>query len=116
MTPGTLDPTITFSRASTATYTDSTGTIQTAAINAPRWDYDRVTLALKGLLLEDTRTNVLLNSATLGTQSVAVTAQAYTLSFYGAGTIAYSGVATGALVGTGPQRVTQTFTPTARLH
>jgi hypothetical protein len=31
--------------------------MQTAAINAPRWDYDPVTRALRGLLLEDQRTN-----------------------------------------------------------
>ena len=115
MIPGTLDPTITFTRSSTGTYFDSTGTMQTAATNAPRWDYDPVTLQLRGLLIEEARTNLLLNSATLGTQSVAVTAQAYTLSFYGTGTITRSGAATGALAGTGafPQRVTQTFTPTA---
>ena len=53
MTPGTLDPRITFTRASTATYTDATGTIQTAAINVPRWDYDPVTHQLKGLLMQD---------------------------------------------------------------
>ena len=39
MTPGTLDPRITFTRASTATYTDFNGVTQTAAVNAPRWDY-----------------------------------------------------------------------------
>ena len=48
-----LDPRITFTRASTATYTDASGTIQTAAINAPRWDYDPVTHALRGLLIEE---------------------------------------------------------------
>ena len=112
MIPGTLDPRITFTRASTATYTDATGTMQTANNDTPRWDYDPVSLQLRGMLLEDARTNLLLNSATLGTQSVAVTAQAYTLSFYGTGTITKSGTATGALAGTG-QRVTQTFTPTA---
>ena len=113
LTPGTLDPLLTFTRASTATYFDATGTMQTAAINAPRWDYDPVSLQSRGLLLEDQRTNLLLNSATLGTQSVVVTAQAYTLSFYGTGTVTKSGTASGALVGTGPQRVQQTFTPTA---
>jgi hypothetical protein len=107
-----LDPRITFTRASTATYTDSIGTIQTAAVNAPRWDYAGG--SLRGLLIEEARTNLLLNSATLGTQGVAVTAQAYTLSFYGTGTVTKSGAATGALVGTGAtQRVSQTFTPTA---
>jgi hypothetical protein len=63
MTPGTLDPRITFTRASTATYTDATGTIQTAATNAPRWDYDPVTHQLRGLLIEEARTNIALQSA-----------------------------------------------------
>jgi hypothetical protein len=109
-----LDPRITFTRASTATYTDASGVTQTAAINQPRWDYDPVTHAMRGLLIEEARTNLLLNSATLGTQGVVVTAQAYTLSFYGTGTMTKSGAATGALVGTGAtQRVSQTFTPTA---
>ena len=112
MTPGTLDPRITFTRASTATYTDFNGVTQTAGVNAPRWDYTGG--ALRGLLIEEARTNVLLNSAALSTQGVAVTAQAYTLSFYGTGTITMSGAATGALVGTAAgQRVSQTFTPTA---
>jgi hypothetical protein len=57
MTPGTLDPRITFTRASTGTYFDSAGVMQTAALNAPRWDYDPATLALRGLLLEDQRQN-----------------------------------------------------------
>jgi len=114
MVPGVLDPLITFTRASTATYFDAAGVMQSAAVNAPRWDYDPATLQLRGLLIEEARTNLLLNSATLSTQSVAVTAQAYTLSFYGTGTITKSGTATGALVGTGAaQRVSQTFTPTA---
>ena len=115
MAPGVLDPRITFTRASVATYFDAAGAIQTATSGTPRWDYDPVTHAMLGLLIEEQRANLLLNSATLGTQSVAVTAQAYTLSFYGTGTITKSGTATGALVGTGafPQRVSQTFTPTA---
>ena len=62
MTPGTLDPTWTFTRASTATYYDGTGVIQTAAINVPRWDYDPSTQQLNGLLLEEARTNLILNS------------------------------------------------------
>jgi hypothetical protein len=114
MVPGSLDPRITFTRASTATYFNSAGVMQTAATNAPRWDHDATTRALRGLLIEEARTNLLLNSATLGTQSVTVSAVAYTLSFYGTGTITKSGTATGALVGTGVgQRVLQTFTPTA---
>ena len=59
MTPGTLDPLLTFARASTATYFDATGTMQTAAINAPRWEP-------RGLLLEDTSTNGVRNSTMAG--------------------------------------------------
>jgi hypothetical protein len=116
-TPGTLPTNVTLTRTgAAATYFDVAGTLQTAAANAPRWDYDPVTHALRGLLLEEARTNVLLNSAALGTQSVTVTAQAYTLSFYGSGTITLSGTSTaGPLTGTGafPARVSLTFTPTA---
>jgi hypothetical protein len=61
MTPGTLDPRITFTRASSATYTDASGVIQTAAVNAPRWDYTGG--VLRGLLIEEARTNIWLQSA-----------------------------------------------------
>ncbi len=37
--------------------------MQTAAVNAPRWDYDPATLALRGLLIEEARTNLWLQSA-----------------------------------------------------
>jgi hypothetical protein len=50
-------PTPTFTRASTATFVGSDGLIQSAAINAPRFDHDPVTLACKGLLIEELRTN-----------------------------------------------------------
>ena len=60
--PGTLPSGVVFARASTATYFDSTGTMQTAATNAPRWDYDPVTLGLRGLLLEEARSNVVFPS------------------------------------------------------
>jgi hypothetical protein len=63
MTPGSLDPRVTFTRASTATYFDATGVMRSAASNAPRWDYDPVTHALKGLLIEESRTNLWLYSA-----------------------------------------------------
>ncbi|MDE2250387.1 MAG: hypothetical protein KGL25_03160 [Gammaproteobacteria bacterium] len=50
---------LTFSRASTGTYFDNTGTLQTAAVNAPRFDYDPVSKAALGLLIEESRTNLL---------------------------------------------------------
>ena len=62
MTPGTLPSGVVFTRASTATYFGSTGTMQTAATDAPRWDYDPVTLGLKGMLIEEARTNLCLQS------------------------------------------------------
>jgi hypothetical protein len=69
----------------------------------------------QGLLVEPAATNLLLNSTTLSTQSVTVTAVAHTLSFWGTGTITLSGTSTaGPLVGTGAgNRVSLTFTPTA---
>lgn len=115
MTPGTLPPNVTVTRASVASYFDNTGAIQTAAANAPRWDYDPVTHQLNGLLIEGPRTNWALNTAVLGTQNITVSAQVYTLSFDGTGTVVLSGVATGTLVGAGafPARAALSFTPTA---
>jgi hypothetical protein len=57
-TTASLDGRITFTRSgNTATVTNSSGVI--AGINAdlPRFDYDPVTLACKGLLIEESRTN-----------------------------------------------------------
>jgi len=54
-----LDPRLTYSRSTTATYVGSDGYIKTAAINAPRFEYDSVSLAPRGLLLEGPRTNLL---------------------------------------------------------
>ena len=55
-------PTPVFTRASTATFVGSNGLIQSAAINAARFDHDPVTLACKGLLIEESRTNTLIQS------------------------------------------------------
>lgn len=54
----TVDPRITFTRASTATYFDALGIMRTAAVNAPRIHHDPMTGACKGLLVEETRTNL----------------------------------------------------------
>jgi hypothetical protein len=108
-------PTPTFTRASTATFVGSDGLIQSAAINAPRFDHDPVTLACKGLLIEESRTNELIQSDTLATQTITVTAAARTLSFYGTGTVVLSGAHIATVTGRGayPTRTTLTFTPTA---
>jgi len=56
-------PTPVFTRASTATFVGSNGLIQSAAINAARFDHDPVTLASRGLLIEEGRTNLFARSA-----------------------------------------------------
>lgn len=108
-------PTPTYTRASTATFVGSDGLIQSAAINEARFDHDPVTLACKGLLIEESRTNLVFPSATLATQTRTVTAVAHTLSFYGTGTVVLSGTHVATVTGTGayPTRTTLTFTPTA---
>ena len=50
---------ITFSRASSGTYVDSDGLIKTATTDAPRFDHDPVTGESLGLLIEESRTNLL---------------------------------------------------------
>lgn len=117
-TLATLDPRITFTRSgSTATVTNSSGVIVIAAADTPRFDFDPVTLVCRGLLIEESRTNVLLNSlingSNLASQSVIVTAAARTLSFYGNGSITLSGAHSATVNGSGayPSRTTLTFTP-----
>lgn len=108
----------TFTRSTTGTYFDASGSIQTAAINAPRFDVDTELNKARGFVSEPTRSNILLNSlidgTNLATQSVTVAAGAYTLSFYGTGSITLSGAATGTLAGvSATRRVYLIFTPTA---
>jgi hypothetical protein len=56
-------PTPTFTRASTGTFVGSNGLIQSAAINAPRFDHDPITGVCRGLLLEEGgRTNLVTRS------------------------------------------------------
>ena len=108
-------PTPTFTRGSTATFIGSNGLIQSSSIDGPRFDHDPITLACKGLLIEESRFNLIFPSDTLTTQTRTVTAVAHTLSFYGTGTVVLSGVAIATVTGTGayPTRTTLTFTPTA---
>lgn len=112
--PVVLTDTGSFTRATTGTYYDSAGALQTAAINTPRFTYNPLNLAAGPyLLLEAAATNLVLNSATLVTQNVTVTAQQYTLAFNGTGTVTLSGAATDVVVGTGTTRKVFTFTATA---
>ena len=57
-----LDSKITFTRDSVGTYVDANGLIQTAVNNIPRFDHDPVTGESLGLLIEEQRTNLCINS------------------------------------------------------
>lgn len=58
---------VTFTRASSATYFDSQGVLQTATTDVPRFDHNPVTGESLGLLVEEARTNLVLRSEELGT-------------------------------------------------
>jgi hypothetical protein len=63
-TTGVIDPRVTVARLlNTATSVNSSGLIELVNANLPRFDYDPVTLAPKGLLIEEARTNPILQSA-----------------------------------------------------
>ena len=57
-----LDPRITFTRSSTATYVGSNGLINTAPVDEARFDHDPTTGESLGLLIEESRTNNAFNS------------------------------------------------------
>jgi hypothetical protein len=64
LTSGLLDPRVAFARAlATATRVNSSGYIEAVPENTPRLDFDPVTLACRGLLIEEGRVNLLLQSS-----------------------------------------------------
>jgi len=56
---------VTFTRASSGTFVDSAGVLQTAAVDVPRFDHNPTTGESLGLLVEEARTNLLLRSEEL---------------------------------------------------
>jgi len=111
---GVVDPMIVTTRAGTQTYFDAAGVMQTAAADTLVLTYDQ-TIGEWVASIWGARTNLLLNSTTLATQSITTTAAARTLSFYGTGSVVLSGTHAATVVGLGayPVRTTYTYTPTA---
>lgn len=89
-----------------------TGEATTAASTALAFDYST---GRRRLLAEGSATNVFVGSAAPTTaQNITVTAQSYTVSFWGSGTITLSGTATATIVGTDAStRTVTSVTPTA---
>ena len=105
----------------TTLFQDSAGTTPVTAVEQPvglmkdksgrgnhAFQGDMTTGAAAKRPMLSARTNILLATATLSTQSVTSSATNYTLSFTGAGTVTLSGTATGVL-----SAGTNTFTATA---
>ena len=66
-TTGVLDPRVSVVRAlNTATRVNSSGLIEVVNANLPRFNHNPVTLAPRGLLIEELRTNLLLRSQLIG--------------------------------------------------
>lgn len=106
---GTGDLTVV--RNTSATRIDSNGNIVDVSANVARIDYST---GQPAILSEPQRTNLVFPSDIATTQVRAVTAQAYTISFYGTGSVVLSGAYSGNLNGTGANnRVSLSFTPTA---
>lgn len=70
-TTGVLDPRVTVARAlDTATRVNSSGYIEIVNANLPRFDYSPTSVGTpRGLLIEETRANLVINSQTLGSWS-----------------------------------------------
>lgn len=67
-TAGALGPRVTFTRAgNTATRVNSSGFVELIVADTPRFDYDPVTLAARGLFIEEQRTNLFKQSEQLNT-------------------------------------------------
>ena len=64
-----LDPRITYRRTGSASFTDEFGKVVKVGDNAPRFDHDPITRESKGLLIEESRTNVAESSEDFGNTS-----------------------------------------------
>lgn len=115
---GEVDSRIVCSRpgAGLATRINELGQRETVLPDTPRIDYDPVTRACRGLLVEGQRTRLNLYAlAPTQPETVTVAAIAHTLSWDGSGTITLSGAHSATVIGAGlyPARKEYTFTPAA---
>ena len=109
-TDGTGD--FTFTRAGQKTRVDKNNNIETLSVNLPPLDYTGGGCPV--LLIEPVQTQIYGETDTMATQTKTVAAVEHTVGFYGTGTVTFTGVYSGTLVGTGANnRVELTFTPTA---
>jgi len=69
-----LDPRITFTRASVGTYVDGNGQFKTAGNDEARFDHDPLTLESLGLLIEESRTNLVNDSTNNSSWNVVASA------------------------------------------
>ena len=101
-----------FTRAGGKTRINKAQQIENVLTGVPSIDYTGG--GCPSLLLEPQQTQLYGETATMETQTKTVTAVEHTVGFYGTGTITFTGVYSGSLVGTGTNdRVELTFTPTA---
>lgn len=70
---GVINPAITFTRNTTATRYNSKGVLESVGNNIPRLDYNPATLALNGLLVEESRINRLIRSTDFRSHTLTVT-------------------------------------------
>lgn len=111
-TTGVLDSRVTIARLlNTATRVNISGLIEIVNANLPRFDYDPATLAPRGLLIEEARTNIAL-------QSGAVNTSPWAFGGTTGGTItAPDGSASGRLLSTtGTSSLSQTIVVTTVAH
>ncbi|MCH7622557.1 MAG: hypothetical protein IIB46_00560, partial [Nitrospinae bacterium] len=87
--------TLNFVRPSLAWDYNASGNIVELAVNEPRFGHDPDTLVSRGLGVNEASTNEFLNSEVPVTQDIATTAQSYTVSIRGSGSITLTGTATG---------------------
>ncbi|WP_176629237.1 LamG-like jellyroll fold domain-containing protein [Desulfolutivibrio sulfodismutans] len=112
-----LPGTVAFSRASSAWRLGAAGSLREAAVGVPRFDYD-ASGNLLGLRIEGAATRLnTIAAAPTAPENVSVSAVAYTVSYYGGGSLTLSGAYSGAIppiegIGYNVRR-SLTFTPTA---